>query len=161
MSRYQERQILMAQAKIGDTVRVHYTGRLNSGVPFDSSRGADPLELELGSRRFIPGFEEAIAGMSPGESRTVSIPPEKGYGRYREDKVIQMDRKDLPEDIVPVDGMTLEVCAPNGAMVPVQITKISGTTITLDANHPLAEQTLTFEIELVEIVRRGFQRNAN
>jgi peptidylprolyl isomerase len=155
---YHKRLILMAQAKIGDTVRVHYTGRLDTGVPFDSSSGADPLEIELGSGRFIPGFEEAIAGMSPGESRTVKIPPDKGYGRYREDKVIQMDRKDLPEEIVPAEGMTLEVCAPGGSMVPVQITKISGSTITLDANHPLVEQMLIFDIELVEIVKSGEAR---
>jgi peptidylprolyl isomerase len=143
----------MAQAKMGDTVKVHYTGKLEDGVPFDSSRGSDPLEIKLGSGRFIPGFEEAIIGMSPGESKTVKIPPEKGYGLYREDRVIKMDKKDLPEDIVPQEGMVLEICASNDTMIPVQITEVTESTVTLDANHPLVEQTLTFEIELVEIVK--------
>ena len=143
----------MAIAKLGDTVRVHYTGKLDNGVPFDSSAGADPLEFELGSGRLIPGFEEAVVGMSPGESKTVKIPPEKAYGKYREDRVFNVDKKDLPEEVVPQEGMVLEVCVPNGTVVPVQITEIAGSTVTLDANHPLSEQTLTFEIDLVEIVK--------
>jgi len=142
----------MAQAKMGDKVLVHYSGKLDNGYLFDTTEGSDPLELELGCGRFIPGFEEAIVGMSPSESKTVRIPPEKAYGHYREDRVIKVDKKDLPEEIVPAEGMTLEICASNGVMVPVQITDISGSTVTLDANHPLSEQTLAFEIKLVEIV---------
>ena len=144
----------MAQAKMGDTVRVHYSGKLDTGVLFDSSEGSDPLEFELGSGRLIQGFEEAVIGMSPGESKTVQIPPEKGYGRYREDRVIKVDKKDLPMEVVPIEGMSLEVCASNGVMVPVQITEVADTTITFDANHPLSEQTLTFEIKLVAIVEK-------
>jgi peptidylprolyl isomerase len=144
----------MAQAKMGDTVRVHYNGKLDTGVLFDSSDGADPLEFELGSDRLIQGFEEAVIGMSPGESKTVQIPPEKGYGRYREDRVIKVNRKDLPPEIVPMEGMSLEFCASNGVMVPVQITEVADTSITLDANHPLSEQILTFEIKLIEIVEK-------
>ncbi|MCU0638098.1 MAG: peptidylprolyl isomerase [Methanothrix sp.] len=142
----------MSQAKIGDTVKVHYNGKLDTGILFDTSEGSDPLEFEIGSGCFIAGFEEAVVGMSPGESKTVQIPPEKAYGRYRDDRVFKIDKKDLPEEIVPAEGMTLEVCASNGVAVPVQITEIQGSTITLDANHPLSEQTLTFEIELVEIL---------
>jgi peptidylprolyl isomerase len=142
----------MAQAKNGDTVKVHYSGKLDTGVVFDTSEGSDPLQFELGSGRFIQGFEEAVVGMSPGETKTVRIPPEKGYGLYREEKMFKISKKDLPEDIVPVEGMTLEVCASNGVMVPVQVTEIEGDTVTLDANHPLCEQTLNFEITLVEIV---------
>lgn len=144
----------MAQAKMGDTVRVHYSGKLDTGVLFDSSEGSDPLEFELGSGRLIQGFEEAVIGMSPSESKTVQIPPEKGYGRYKEDRVIKVDKKDLPPEIVPVEGMSLEVCAANGVMVPVQITEVEDTSITLDANHPLSEQILTFEIKLIEIVEK-------
>jgi len=138
---------------MGDTVKVHYNGKLDTGVLFDTSEGSDPLQFELGSGCLISGFEEAVVGMSPGESKTAIIPPEKAYGRYREDRVIKIDKKDLPEDIVPAEGMTLEVNASNGVMVPVQITEIEGSTVTLDANHPLSEQTLTFEIKLVEIVK--------
>ena len=143
----------MAQAIMGDTVLVHYSGKLDSGILFDSSEGADPLEIELGSGKFIPGFEEAVVGMSPGESKTVQIPPEKAYGKYSADRVIKVDKKDFPEEIVPAEGMTLEICDSKGIMVPVQITEISENTVTLDANHPLSEQTLTFEIKLVEIVK--------
>lgn len=143
----------MVQAKEGDTVLVHYTGKFKNGMAFDSSSGADPLEFKIGSGRFIPGFEEAVIGMSPGESKTVNIPPEKGYGRYQEDRVINVERKDLPPEIEPEIGMNLEVCSPSGQFIPVQITDIQGTTITLDANHPLAEQELVFDIQLVEIVR--------
>lgn len=147
-----ERQIEMAQAKNGDTVKVHYNGKLDTGFLFDTSEGSDPLQFKIGSGNLISGFEEALIGMSPGEKKTVHIPPEKGYGLYRDDRVIKIDKKDLPEDIVPAEGMTLEICASNGVMVPVQITEIEGSTITLDANHPLSEQTLIFEIELLEIV---------
>jgi peptidylprolyl isomerase len=132
---------------------VHYSGKLDTGILFDTSDGSDPLQFELGSGCLIQGFEEAVVGMSPGESKTVIIPPEKAYGRYREDRVIKIDKANLPEDIVPVEGMALEVSAPNGIMVPVQITEIEGSTVTLDANHPLSEQTLTFEIRLVEIAK--------
>jgi FKBP-type peptidyl-prolyl cis-trans isomerase 2 len=145
----------MVKAKMGDTVKVHFTGKLKDGVPFDSSIGGEPLEMELGSQRFIPGFEEAIIGMSPGESKTVEIPPEKGYGRYREDRVIKVDKKDLPEDVIPQEGMVMEICSPSGTVVQVQVTEISDNTVTLDANHPLVEQTLTFEIQLVDIVKSG------
>lgn len=142
----------MVQAKEGDTVKVHYTGKFKNGTAFDSSAGADPLEFKIGSGRLIPGFEEAVLGMSPGESKTVNIPAEKAYGRYREDRIINVDRKDLPPEVEPEIGMNLEVCSPNGQVIPVQVTDIQGTTVTLDANHPLAEQDLIFDIQLVEIV---------
>lgn len=141
----------MVQAKNGDKVKVHYIGKLGTGVVFDTSEGYDPLQFKIGEGTLIEGFEEAVVGMAPGESRTVQIPPEKGYGFYREDRVFRVDRKDMPEDIVPAEGMTLEICASNGVNVPVQITEIDGDTVTLDANHPLSEQTLTFEIKLLEI----------
>jgi len=143
----------MAQAKMGDTVKVHYNGKLDTGVLFDTSEGSDPLQFELGSGSLIQGFEEAVVGMTPGESKTVQIPPEKAYGKYRDDRIFKIEKENLPDDIVPAEGMTLEVCASNGVMVPVQITEIEGSTVTLDANHPLSEQTLTFEIKLVEIAQ--------
>jgi peptidylprolyl isomerase len=143
----------MATAKNGDTVKVHYTGKLDTGVPFDSSIGEEPLTFKIGSGQLIPGFEKAVIGMSPGESKTVKIPPERAYGRHREDRVIDVDKKDLPEDIKPQIGMSLEVCSPSGQVIPVQITDIVDDKVTLDANHPLVEQTLTFDIQLLEIVK--------
>jgi FKBP-type peptidyl-prolyl cis-trans isomerase 2 len=148
-------RIPMTQAKMGDTVKVHYKGKLDTGILFDTTEGSDPLQFTIGSKSLIQGFEEAVVGMSPGESKIVDIPPEKGYGRYRDDRVFKIDKKDFPEDIVPAEGMTLEIAASNGVMVSVQITEIEGSTITLDANHPFVEQTLTYEIKLVEIVSGG------
>jgi peptidylprolyl isomerase len=148
----------MATAKSGDTVKVHYTGKLDTGVPFDSSIGEEPLVFKIGSGKLIPGFEEAVVGMSPGESKSVTIPPDRAYGRYRKDKVIEVDRKDLPEDIEPQIGMSLEVCSPSGQVISVQISDIVGDKVTLDANHPLVEQTLTFDIQLLEIVSEGAEQ---
>lgn len=143
----------MTQAKIGDTVKVHYTGKLDTGVVFDTSEGCDPLEFEVGSGSFIPGFEEAVVGMSPGESKTVQIPPEKGYGKYREDLAVTLDKKDLSPDLVPLEGMSLEICISDDTSVPAQVTEVTETTVTLDANHPLVEQTLFFDIKLLEITK--------
>ena len=143
----------MAQAKIGDTVKVHYTGKLGTGVIFDTSEGCDPLEFEVGSGSFIPGFEEAVVGMSPGESKTVQIPPEKGYGHYRDDRAITLDKKDFPSDLAPVEGMSLEICISDDTYVPAQVTHVTETTVTLDANHPLVEQKLYFDIKLLEITK--------
>jgi len=143
----------MAQAKKGDTVKVHYTGKLHTGVIFDTSEGCDPLEFEIGSGSFIPGFEEAVEGMSPGESKTVKIPPEKGYGLYRDDRVITMDKKDLHLDVEPVEGTEVEICISDGSYVPAQITHVTEDKVTLDANHPLVEQELIFDIKLIEITK--------
>ena len=147
----------MAQAKIGDTVKVHYTGRLGTGVIFDTSDGCDPWSSKLDQDFFIPGFEEAVVGMSPGESKTVKVPPEKGYGSYRDDRVITMDKKDFPSDLVPVDGMNLEICISDDNYVPALVTHVAETSVTLDANPPLVEQTLIFDIKLLEITKSKAQ----
>jgi peptidylprolyl isomerase len=142
----------MAVAERGNTVRVHYTSKLKDGTPIDSSLGSEPLEFTIGDGRLIPGFEEAVIGMSPGETKIVAIPPEKAYGNYRDDRVITIGREDLPEDLKPELGMNVEIPDKDGCMVPAQIISISDAEITLDANNPLAEQTLTFEIKLIEIL---------
>jgi peptidylprolyl isomerase len=142
----------MAVAERGNTVRVHYTSKLKDGTPIDSSLGSEPLEFTIGDGRLIPGFEEAVIGMSPGETKIVAIPPEKAYGNYRDDRVITIGREDLPKDLKPELGMNVEIPDKDGCMVPAQIISISDAEITLDANNPLAEQTLTFEIKLIEIL---------
>jgi peptidylprolyl isomerase len=140
------------RAKEGDIVVVHYTGKLADGCIFDTSRDSDPLRFTLGEGSMIPGFEEAIIGMSPGESKTVELPPEKAYGNYLEDRLITLNRSDLPEDIVPELGMIVEIPTSTGTMVSAQITDMDEEVVCLDANHPLVEQTLTFDIKLLEIV---------
>ncbi|MEO1403185.1 MAG: peptidylprolyl isomerase [Cyanobacteria bacterium J06635_1] len=141
----------MAQAKQGDTVLIHYTGKLDDGSVFDSSVERDPLEFSIGAGRVIPGFESAVVGMSPGESKVETIPSEQAYGPRREEMVVQVDRTQIPEEIPLGVGVQLQMQGPQGQQVPVMVTEVSEAKVTLDANHPLAGENLTFEIQLVEI----------
>ncbi|MBF2046724.1 MAG: FKBP-type peptidyl-prolyl cis-trans isomerase [Leptolyngbya sp. IPPAS B-1204] len=141
----------MAQAKAGDTVAVHYTGKLEDGTVFDSSEGGMPLEFAIGSGNVIPGFEEAVIGMSPGDTKTAKIPSDEAYGPYYEERVLVVDRQQIPADL-PIDiGAQLQIQQQGGMVIPVVITDITDGQVTLDANHPLAGEDLTFEIRLVAI----------
>jgi len=142
----------MAQAKKGDTVKVHYTGKLDDGTVFDSSVERDPLEFRIGEGQVLPGFEQAIEGMNPGQSRSVNIPADQAYGPYREEMVLEIEKDRFPPDLDPQVGQQLRVRQPDNSTVPVRVTEVSEATVTLDANHPLAGKDLTFEIELIEIV---------
>lgn len=141
----------MPQAKQGDTVKVHYTGKLDDGTVFDSSQERDPLEFTIGTGTIIPGFEQAVIGMAPGESKTEVIPTDRAYGPYLEEMVLQVERQQLPTDIDPEVGQQLQLQHPTGEVIPVVITDVSSSTVTLDANHPLAGEDLTFDIQLVAI----------
>jgi FKBP-type peptidyl-prolyl cis-trans isomerase 2 len=140
------------QAKTGDTVKVHYTGRLQDGTVFDTSVGSEPLEFTLGQGQVIPGFEQAVIGMQVGESKTVTIPADQAYGPRHDDLVLEVSRDELPDDLEPKVGMQLQMNQGDGGIMIVTITEVSETTIKVDANHPLAGQDLTFDIELVDIV---------
>lgn len=142
----------MSQAKSGDTVRIHYTGTLDDGTEFDSSAGREPLEFALGGGQVIPGFDNAVDGMAVGESKTVTIAPDDGYGQRHAQLVQQVPRSTLPEDIQPAIGMQLQSQSPDGQVMNLVVTEIEDESITLDANHPLSGLALTFAIELVEIV---------
>ncbi len=139
----------MAQAKVGDTVRVHYTGTLNNGQVFDSSKARDPLEFTLGSGMVIPGFEAAVTGLAPGESVTTTIPI--AYGPYREEMVAAIEQENIPADFELEVGQRLQMQVPDGEAMAVTVTDIQAGMVTLDGNHPLAGQDLTFELELVAI----------
>ncbi|WP_292365394.1 MULTISPECIES: FKBP-type peptidyl-prolyl cis-trans isomerase [unclassified Methanoculleus] len=142
----------MAQAKEGDTVKVHYTGKLEDGTVFDTSEERSPLEFTIGSGQIISGFEQAVVGMEPSEAKTATIPPEEAYGPHREDMTLTVDRGQFPEDIKPEPGQQLQVQQPDGRAAIVTVSDVSESTVTLDANHPLAGRPLTFEIRLVDIV---------
>ncbi|RJP68715.1 MAG: peptidylprolyl isomerase [Candidatus Abyssobacteria bacterium SURF_17] len=142
----------MAKAKAGDTVRVHYTGWLEDGTVFDSSADRDPLEFQLGEGQVIEGFEEAIVGMEVGESKTANILPEKGYGPHYGEMVIEVGREQFPPHIAPQVDQVLQLQRPDGDRIRAIITNVSESTVTLDANHPLAGKNLMFDIELLEIV---------
>src|ERR687896_224509 len=127
----------MTQAKVGDTVRVHYTGKLEDGTVFDSTENA-PMDLTLGQGTIIPGFEEAILGMAPGESKTERVPYDRAYGPRQEEMMIEVDRALFAQqDVVPEEGLRLQVTSSNGQPLPVVVTQVSEANVTLDANHPL------------------------
>ena len=141
----------MTQAKNGDVVAVHYTGRLSDGTIFDTSEGSEPLSFTLGSGQVIAGFEEAALGMAEGDSKTVTIPEEKAYGSYDSEKVINFPVDRMPQDIQPEVGMQLQLQGQDGQPVIVRVTAITEEHVKLDANPPLAGQELVFDIELVTI----------
>jgi FKBP-type peptidyl-prolyl cis-trans isomerase 2 len=142
----------MAQAKQGDTVRVHYTGTLNDGTVFDSSQGRDPLEFTVGQGRVIPGFEQAVVGMDLGESRTTNIPVPQAYGPRDEKLIMRIDRQQVPADVELAVDDQVQLRRRDGGMAIATVTEITESTVTLDGNHPLAGKDLTFDIELVEIL---------
>jgi len=139
-------------AKSGDTVRVDYTGTFDDGEVFDSSVGKDPLEFTIGENQVIPGFEQAVIGMKIGESKTVKIPADEAYGPYHEDMVLVVSRDKMPPGMNPEIGQWLQFGQTGGQTVQVRVIDASESTVTLDANHPMAGKDLTFEIQLVEIL---------
>lgn len=140
----------MEQARSGDTVRVHYTGKLEDGTVFDSSRGREPLEFTLGTGQVIPGFDEAVTGMAPGEEKSITIPADEAYGPRRDEMVVTVDRGQFPDNIQPQPGQQLQMVQDGQTMV-VTVRDVSDENVTLDANHPLAGKDLSFDLELVEI----------
>lgn len=141
----------MAQAKIGDVVKVHYTGTLDDGTVFDTSADRDPLEFIVGKGQVIPGFDSAVIDMVPGETRVTVIPADQAYGDHSPELVTDVDRERFPADMELEIGQQLQVGLADGQQAIVMVVDLSDTAVTLDANHPLAGQALTFEIELVEI----------
>lgn len=160
----------MLLSKNGDRVRVHYTGTLEDGTIFDSSEaaqedacgcssgscgsdcGCDPLEFVIGQGNVIPGFEKAVVGLAVGSSTTVTIPADEAYGPRHEQMVAVVNRSELGDGVEPIEGQHLEVVLQDGTTMPVLITEVTESSITIDANHPLAGRELTFAIRLVEIV---------
>ena len=141
----------MAAATKGDNVKIHYKGTLQDGTVFDSSEGRDPLGFTLGSGQVIPGFDEAVMGMTEGESKKVTIPVEKAYGPRNDELVMPVPLSQVPPDLNPEVGQQLQLGGPTGQPAMVQVVDITDEHIMLDANPPLAGEDLTFDIELVAI----------
>lgn len=141
----------MAEATKGDTVKIHYTGYLDSEEQFDSSVGGEPLEFTIGSQQVIPGFEKEVVGMEEGGQKTFTIAPDEAYGQRRDELVMEVDRSQIPENVDPEVGMNLQAQQQDGSTMNLTVTELSEESVTLDANHPLAGEALTFEIELVEV----------
>ncbi len=141
----------MSQANKGDTVKVHYKAKLDDGSVVDSSEGRDPLEVTLGEGKVIKGVEEALLGMEEGQSKTAAVPADEAYGPHREEWVVTVERTKLPDDLDPQVGDQLQIKQSDGQAIPVRVTEISDETVTLDANHPLAGEDLTFELEVIKV----------
>lgn len=142
----------MATAKQGDTVHVHYTGRLEDGTVFDSSRERSPLEFTLGEGQVIPGFERAVVGLSEGEQKETHIGPDEAFGPRSDDLVVKVQRDKLPEGMTPEPGQRFEMTTGDGYKIPVRVTETLEDAVVVDANHPLAGRELTFDVELLRIV---------
>lgn len=141
----------MSKAKSGDTVKIHYTGTLDDGTQFDSSKDRDPLEFEVGSGQVIPGFDKAVEGMSAGDEKTVNIGCDDAYGQHHAQMVQEVPNSALPEGLKPEVGMGLQAQSEDGQPINLMVTAVGEDSITVDANHPLAGKDLNFDIELVSI----------
>ena len=141
----------MTQVKHGDTVKIHYTGKLEDGTVFDSSADRDPLEFKIGGGQVIKGFEKGVTGMIVNEKKTVNIPVDEAYGPHRKEMVLEIPKTQFPADIKPAEGQKLQLRQENGQMMVVTVGKVTEENVTLDANHHLAGKPLVFDLELVEI----------
>lgn len=141
----------MQQVKNGDTIKVHYHGKLADGSTFDSSEGREPLEFEVGSGNVIAGFDSGVTGMQVGEKKTINIPIDEAYGQKQDDLIMEFPLDRFPADMKPEVGMQLNMSNGSGQNFPVVIQEVREDSVLLDANHPLAGEDLTFDLELVEI----------
>ncbi|MEW6129373.1 MAG: peptidylprolyl isomerase [Acidobacteriota bacterium] len=141
----------MSQVKEGDTISVHYTGKLDDGTVFDSSQGGAPLSFTVGAHEVIPGFESGAVGMAIGDTKEIVIPPDQAYGQYHEELVKVIPTAAFPPNVTPVLGMAFDIQLPSGEAIPVRVIDIEGDEVTIDANHLLAGETLFFNVELVSI----------
>lgn len=134
----------------GDTVHCHYTGTLENGEVFDTSRDREPLVFEVGGGQVLPQFEEAFVGRDPGEEFEIELPPEQAYGEVRDDLVQELPKEQF-EGAAPEEGMHVHLQGPDGETLHGDITDVGDEAVTVDLNHPLAGKTLNFEIEVIEI----------
>ena len=141
----------MQQAKEGNVVKVHYSGRLTDGTLFDSSEGREPLEFTLGAGQMIKGFDTGVLGMAIGEKKTLQISAEDAYGARDEEAIIEFPAENIPEDMKLEPGMQLTLRNQHGQPVPVIVLEVKEEVIIMDANHMLAGQDLVFDVELVSI----------
>lgn len=141
----------MQQVKSGDTIQVHYHGKLTDGSTFDSSEGRNPLEFEVGSGMVIPGFDNGVTGMTIGEKKTIVIPADQAYGPRADEMIMEFPKTQFPPDLTPEVGMQLNMSNGSGQQFPVRIVDVKEEVVVLDANHPLAGETLHFDLELVAI----------
>ncbi len=142
----------MTQAKYGDVVKVHYKARTDEQIIFDSSAQANPLQFKIGDEQIIPAFEEAIIGMNAGDSKTINIHSNEAFGPYLNELISTVEKNQLPPNLELEVGQQLQIQQPDGQILLVKVLDMSASTVTFDANHPLAGKDLIFDIQLVEII---------
>jgi len=142
----------MAQAKEGDTVRVHYTVKLGDGTVVGSTTNHDPLQFTIGEGQILPSFEQAVVGMNPGESKTIEVPADRAFGPHLDEMVVRLDRSQLPANFDPHVGEEVHFRQWDGQIVTAIVIETTDLSITIDANHPLAGKDLTFDIQFVEVI---------
>lgn len=141
----------MQKVEDGTYVKVHYTGKYENGEVFDSSAGCQPLEIHVGSKQVIPGFEQALLGMAPNEKKTFDLQPAEAYGEHDESLQQTFSRADFPSDFNPEPGQVIILENPSQGQFPATVKNIEGEHIVLDLNHPLAGKSISFDVEVVEI----------
>ncbi len=147
----------MQKVETGHFVSVHYKGTLQNGEVFDTSEGRHPLEVQIGAGQIISGFEKALMGMSLNEKKVFTLDPENAYGQKDDSLTHSFPRKDVPAEVNPEVGQTVALSTPEGQQVPAMITEVDDQKVVVDLNHPLAGQTLTFDIEVVGISDKATQ----
>ena len=146
------------QVKNGDTIKIHYKGRLADGTVFDSSEGREPLEFTVGGGMVIPGFDAGVKDMNVGDKKTIHIPAAEAYGEKEEHLIVEFPKDQFPPDMKPEVGMQLSMSSNTGQVIPVVITDVKEETVMLDANHQLAGKDLIFDLELMEVNGQGKSR---
>jgi peptidylprolyl isomerase len=143
----------MRPAIHGDTVKVHYRGKLRDGSVFDETIDREPLGFTIGGGQVVQGFEEAVVGMTPGDSKTTELPVEKAFGPHLEERVVEVPKNKFARwDPEPIAGERVPIPQPDGSAIDVTVVEVSESKVTVDFNHPLAGEDLTIDIELVDIV---------
>ena len=141
----------MKKVETGHFVKVDYTGKLDNGEVFHTTQNAKPVEIEVGAGRLIKGFEEALVGMEANEKKSFDLTAEEGFGPRDENMMQTFNRADLPNDFQPKIGDVVALSTPQGGQVPAKVKEMDDEKITVDLNHPLAGQALSFDVEIIEI----------
>ena len=141
----------MAAAKSGDTVKIHFTGKLQDETVIETSKDRDPLEFKIGDGNVIPGLEQGVIGMAAGDKKTIAISPEDAFGQPQEDLVVDMKKSEFPKDVELAAGVYLNIESSDGKEFKAKVVEIKEDTVILDANHPLAGVTINYDVELIEI----------
>ena len=142
----------MAEAKLGDTVKIHFTGKLQDETVIETSKDRDPLEFKIGDGNVISGLEQGVIGMAAGDKKTIAISPQDAFGEPQEDLVVDINKSEFPKDVELAVGAYLNIESSDGKEFKAKVVEIKEDMVTLDANHPLAGITINYDVELLEIV---------